>query len=185
MLANYHASQKAGADGKATFTGLPEGPYEVCAQFSGSLLLDSCSWVNRPQAAFLHAGATLNVPVVLKQGTNITVQVSDNSKLLTKETFPGQKLRLEVSAKDAHSIPMLIASPTANLRQFSALVLADADLRIHVRSNDVQVADPSGTRINMKDLSQFVPLHSPAVRSGVQPLAAALSVLTLQVVGLQ
>lgn len=185
-LANFHSVQNAAADGSAVFNAVPQGAYEVCAQLPGSLLLDSCSWINHGAEIFLPTGAAKTIPVVLQTGTLVVVQVDDATHQFSKEAYPGHKLRLKVSAPNMPPIPMM-AKPIGNSRQFSALVPADTDLRLHVRSSELQVADPKGASLNMKDPNQFVPLHSaPAVQGAAAARSAsAAPVLTLQVVGIQ
>jgi hypothetical protein len=184
-LANFHVIQKTTAYGKVTFLQVPQGPYEVCAQLPGGLLLDSCAWVAQPVTTFLQPGSTINVTVVLKTGKRVTVQVDDAARLLSKEAFPGAKLRMEISARDVHAVPMAVTA-AGNSRQFSALVPADADLRLHVRSSDFQITDATGNKLNMKDAAQFIPVHSPAANTPALLTGATASpILTLQVVGVQ
>lgn len=185
-LANFNAVKKAATDGSAVFTSIPQGPYEVCAQLPGGLLLDSCTWVKHGTEIFVPTGATQAVTVVLQKGTLIVVQVDDTARQFSKETYPGHKLRLEVSTANTHPVPMMVKL-SGTSRQFSALVPADTDLRLHVRSSEFQVADAKGANLNMKDPAQFVPLHSAPVAQGalaVQGVSAA-PLLTLHVAGVQ
>jgi hypothetical protein len=184
VLVPFGTSQKTGADGKASVGNVPSGPYEVCAQLPGSQFLDSCSWENRPFGTFLQAGATANVAIVLKLGTRITIQVNDSGDLLSQEAFPGHKLRMEMSVKGSHPIPMVVGK-TAGPRIFSIVAPADSDLRLQVRSGTFQVADTSGMRMDMKNVDSFIPMHSaPAVAQGTN-VTAASPTLTLQLVGVQ
>ena len=184
-LANYHVSKKAGPDGKASFPNAPQGAYEVCAQLPGTTLLDSCDWQVRGDKTYLQAGATVNFKVVLKRGTQVVVSVADQKGLLAKEAFPGQKLSLMLSTKDSHVIPMAVTKGSTG-HKFSALVPADTDLRLRIRSNDFQLSDSAGNHVDVKTPANFLPLHSNVAPAEGQAMPLTSSpILTFQLVGLQ
>ena len=142
-------SKSAGADGKVAFAGVPGGAYEICAQLPNSGLIDSCMWLSRPQQTYVRPGETKIVPIVLQKGSRVSVAVTDAQGLLSKEIYPGQKLSLDISTKDSHHIPMMVAKGTSG-NQFTTLVPADSDLRVQVHSSEFQVADAAGNKLDSK-----------------------------------
>jgi hypothetical protein len=49
QLPIYNNSATTGANGVATFASIPAGVYTLCAYPTGQAVVDSCSWVVRPQ----------------------------------------------------------------------------------------------------------------------------------------
>lgn len=108
-ITNFHTSKSAGGDGRAAFASVPEGAYEICAQLPNSGLVDSCMWLSSPQQTYVHSGETKIVSIILQKGSRVTVAVTDAQGLLLNEVYAGQKLNLDISTKDSHHIPMMVA----------------------------------------------------------------------------
>jgi hypothetical protein len=180
---SFHFTGKS-ANGTLTVPNVPPGAYSICGRMPGSTLVDSCSWSDNSTTVHVSAGSTTPAALALSTGTVVVIHVNDNLGLLASETFQGQKLRLVIGDVKGRGVPLLVTQSAQLSRKFTAVVPVDTDLKLHVKSETLQVADSNGNKLNMKDSTSYIPLRIPAA-SAQTSSATATPQTQLSILGLQ
>jgi hypothetical protein len=179
----FNFTGRSGANGGLSVTNVPSGAYALCARLPGSLFVDSCSWNDGASSTIVNAGSTASSSIVLKKGALAVVQLTDGLGLLASEAFPGQKVSVVVGTAGGHRIPMAGSQQGATIRQFSAVVPVDTDLKLQVHSQTLQVTDSNGNKLDMKDPKAFIPLRiaAAAATSAASQLLGATAAPHVQI----
>jgi hypothetical protein len=175
LLPHYNGSATTGSNGTAIFSSVPTGVYALCAYPTGQQVVDSCSWVIRPQSAVVTASATASYTVQLKQAARVTVLVNDSQQILATAAAPGRHLQLGVTVPQDHWQPLRTDAATATSQSLSILVPVNTDLKLAVGAYGLKVTGTSGNLLRSNNPQESVPFNVPA--SGTVPT------LQLNVVG--
>ncbi len=153
--------------GSYRFENVPTGFYRLCVYEAGDYL-DPCQW-SRPAEAAVSAG-TVSLDIRLEQGVWVSVRVEDPQNLVAQHEArsvgrfvpPAGFVTVSVAEASGRARPVPLTHRAERLLDYSALVPADAPLRLVVASDVFLLADAAGTPIDARGHSVALRLPVPA-----------------------
>lgn len=137
----------SGQDGSFTLDGLGAGAYQVCAEVSGSELLNPCRWDTRVNNISVAANQQMSgVLVRLKKGLPLLVQVDDPRQLLTAYEKPGGGLYLMIGIWTTTGLfhPARMAGAAGPGRNYTLTVPVDTPIKLTVGGPKLVLSDEKG-----------------------------------------
>jgi hypothetical protein len=132
--------------GKYAMT-IPPGAYQLCAH-NTNLYLNPCQWGGAP-AITITTGIPATVSMKLAKGSRFILRVHDSKQVLKRvESVHGDAISAVVTGPAGLLLLLPIASDNGRTRDYTAVVPANAPLRLSLGTPKVAVSDRTGAGVN-------------------------------------
>ena len=156
-------SALADSQGNASFANVDLGLYRLCARTPSPSWIDPCDWgLPLTTTSVSSANSTARVPLTLKKGVTMSVQIDDPLGILGAAGTPATGLLLGVVGGGFHTLPPLAGSQGLN---YQIVIPFDVTVDITITSSRLQISSAAGL-----PLQTGTTAHIPfMVATGSQP----------------
>jgi hypothetical protein len=138
---------QSAVDGSFQISGLPAGPYTLCAQLSGSVYLNACQWGSSGPIVTLADGQqSANNVLKLRKGVVLSVQINDPGNYMIQPTKQGTPPDLILGIWGPQNLfyPVQLTAKNAQGASYGIAIPAGTPLRFQIQSRYLNLADSQG-----------------------------------------
>lgn len=138
-------SQSSETDGSFSFTGLPDGSYNLCPHPLKPGQLNPCHWSTSVPLLTIAGGQALSgIKIVVPLGGQITVHVDDPRTLLPRVTSAIDHLNLRIGLDRPDGFQPAVMVSTNSGRDYALNIPFDVPVSLDISSPGLALADPKG-----------------------------------------
>ncbi len=142
----YHASADALANGGFSFSGVPAGRYQLCAQKGNSDLLNPCTWASGPMVNV--GSAAITQDIVMESGHRLKLRLDDSRGVFAANRESASLGRVYVSllSESGGFIPLAPGASDARGKDYEYLIPFGKPVKLRVGRDKYDLEDDKGVR---------------------------------------